>query len=261
MSAVTLLTDFGTADGYVGEMKGVLLSLGAGPLVDVSHDVDQGDVRGGAWALRRIWERFPSGTVHLVVVDPGVGSDRRAVAARAGGRWFVGPDNGLLTWIARERDVDARVELDPERAGLESVSDTFHGRDLFAPAAGRLATGEPASALGPALEPGGLETFDLPDPVRAGEGRVNGAVWHVDRFGNLVTNVPSEWLPDPTAVARLGGREVRGIRGSYAAVEPGELLLTRGSLGTLEVSARDASAAEELGARRGDPVEVRPAGD
>lgn len=265
MTAVTLLTDFGTADGYVGEMKGVLLTRGAGMLVDVSHDLEQGDVRAGAWALRRIWSRFPPGTVHLVVVDPGVGSRRRAVAARADGRWFVGPDNGLLTWVDREHEVGTAVELEPDRTGLEPLSDTFHGRDLFAPAAASLASGGAPGDLGPALRPDSLEAIELGEPRRSPSGEVRGEVWHVDRFGNVVTNLPSDAVPAEGAVVRVGGEEVRGVSRSYAAVDPGELVLTQGSVGTLEVSVRNGSAARRLSVGPGDPVEARsesrPGGD
>lgn len=256
MTAVTLLTDFGTADGYVGEMKGVLLTGGAETLVDVSHAVEQGDVRAGAWALHRIWSRFPPGTVHLAVVDPGVGGDRRAVAARADGRWFVGPDNGLLTWVAREHEVRSVVELDADRTGLEPLSDTFHGRDLFAPAAARLASGGAPGDLGRDLAPGSLRAFELGRPRRSPSGSVRGEVWHVDRFGNVVTNVPSDAVSAESAVVRVGGEEVRGVRTSYAAVEPGEIVLTRGSMGTLEVSVRNGSAARRLSVEAGDPVEA-----
>lgn len=256
MTPVTLLTDFGTVDGYVGEMKGILLASGADTLTDVTHDVAPGDVRGGAWALRRIWARFPPDTVHLVVVDPGVGSERRAAAVRAGERWFVGPDNGLLTWVLREHAADRAVELRPECVGTTPPSDTFHGRDVFAPAAAVVAAGGRAADLGPAMDPASLIRLQLPTPERA-EGGIRAAVWHVDRFGNLVTNVPVEWLPaEPVAV--LGGREIRGLASSYTAVAPGDLLLTRGSLGTLEISARDARAAEILGAGRDAPLTVRP---
>lgn len=260
MTAVTLLTDFGTADGYVGEMKGVLVSGGAGRLVDVSHEIGRGDVRGGAWALRRVWSRYPAGTVHLVVVDPGVGSERRAVAVRAADRWFVGPDNGLLTWVMREHPVESAAELDPRRAGLEAVSDTFHGRDLFAPAAARLASGGEAGSVGDPVGPGSLTTFEVAEASRRPDGGLRGEVWHVDRFGNLVTNVPVGWLPE-RPVARVGGTAVRGLRGSYAEVEPGELLLTRGSMGTLEVSVRDGSAGRTLSVGPGAAVEVDPAGE
>jgi S-adenosylmethionine hydrolase len=238
--AITLVTDFGTRDGYVGEMKGVLLE-GApdARLVDVTHDVPPGDVRAGGWVLGRIWPRFPLGSVHLAVVDPGVGSGRRAVAARIRDRWLVAPDNGLVTLAERggagtvpagtaggrgaDEDagpasddaagtgggVEAAREIDPDRVGLEPLSDTFHGRDLFAPAAARLAAGGDPGELGPALDPGGLVRLELEKPRRAGD-EARGAVVHVDRFGNLVTNVPTGWLP-ATPVAEVGDHRVQGL--------------------------------------------------
>lgn len=253
---ITLVTDFGTRDGYVGEMKGVLLE-GApeARMVDVTHHVPPGDVRAGARVLARIWTRFPPDTVHLAVVDPGVGSERRAVAARIGGRWLVGPDNGLLTLAARDGVEDAR-SLDPDRIGLEPFSDTFHGRDLFAPAAARLAAGGDPGELGPALDPDGLVRLELEAPRRRGES-ILGTVVHVDRFGNLVTDVPSEWLPEDP-VAEIGEHRVRGLAGSFAAVDRGEPVLIRGSAGTLEVCVREGRASETLGAGRGAEVVVRP---
>lgn len=257
MPTVTLTTDFGTADGYAGEVKGVVLARCPAALpVDISHDVPPGDIRTGAWVLWRIWERYPPGTVHLAVVDPGVGSDRRPLAALAGRRWFVGPDNGLLTLVAREREVVEARRLDPGRVGLARVSDTFHGRDLFAPAAAHLAAGGDPREVGPEVDPSGLVLLRVPRPRRAGS-EVRGEVAHVDRFGNLVTNIPADWVPAGAAVW-VGEREVT-VRGrAFADVEPGELVLIHGSVGTLEIAARDASAAERLGVGRGAEVRVAP---
>lgn len=257
MSIVTLTTDFGTRDGYVGEMKGVVLERArSARLVDVTHDVPPGDVWCGAWTLSRVWTRFPPGTIHLAVVDPGVGTDRRAAAVRIAGRWLVAPDNGLLTLASG--DVETVRELDPARIGLEPLSDTFHGRDLFAPAAAHLAAGRDRADLGPSLDPGSLVRLPTPAPERDG-GRLRGRVVHVDRFGNLITDLPLDWLPE-RPVAELGGREVRATGGSFAAVEPGEPVLIRGSGGTLEVCVRDGRADELLGVERGATVEVRPRG-
>lgn len=256
MPIVTLTSDFGTRDGYVGEMKGVVLERApSARLVDVTHDVPQGDVWAGAWTLSRVWTRFPRGTVHLAVVDPGVGTDRRAAAVRIAGRWLVAPDNGLLTLASG--DVEAARELDPDRVGLEPFSDTFHGRDLFAPAAGHLAAGGDPAALGPSLEPGSLVRLPVPAPERGREA-LRGRVVHVDRFGNLITNIPSDWLP-ASPVAVTGDYEIDALGSSFAAVEPGDPVLIRGSGGTLEICVRDASASEVLGLGRGEPVEVRPA--
>lgn len=257
MSIVTLTTDFGTRDGYVGEMKGVVLERApSARLVDVTHDVPAGDVWAGSWTLSRVWTRYPPGTVHLAVVDPGVGTDRRAAAVRIAGRWLVAPDNGLLTLASGE--VEVARELDPDRVGLEPFSDTFHGRDLFAPAAGLLAAGADPGELGPLLEAGSLVRLPVPAPEREG-GRIRGRVVHVDRFGNLVTDIPSEWLPDEP-VAEVGDYEIRETGRSFAAVESGAPVLIRGSGGTLEVCVRDGRAAEVLGIGRGEAVDVRPAG-
>ena len=259
MTIVTLTTDFGTRDGYVGEMKGVLATRapGARPM-DVTHALPAGDVLAGAWVLERVWSRFPEGTVHLAVVDPGVGSERRAVAVRALGRWLVAPDNGLVTLAAGPGEVEAVRRLDPGRVALEPLSDTFHGRDLFAPAAARLAAGADPSELGPALDPERLVRLELPAPRRE-DGWLTGTVRHVDRFGNLITDLPVEALPgDP--MAEIGGYRVRGLSEAFAAVEPGEPVLIRGSGGTLEVCVRGERASEVLGQGRGARVRVRPAG-
>lgn len=257
---ITLVTDFETVDGYTGEMKGVLVSRAPDArIVDVTHRIPPGDVAAGAWTLRRMWTRFPEETVHLAVVDPGVGTDRRALAVRVEDRWFVGPDNGLLTHVLlRGRVAEAR-RIDPGTVGLEPLSDTFHGRDLFAPAAAHLAAGGGAAELGARVPATSPVTFEVPDPVRRprsdGEEEVLGEVVHVDRFGNLITNVPSGWLPDRPSV-RLGAYRLGSLHRSFAAVEPGEPVLVRGSGGTLEICVRGASASEALGAGRGATLRV-----
>lgn len=257
MTIVTLTTDFGTRDGYVGEMKGVILDRApSARLVDVTHDVPPGDVWDGAWALSRVWTRFPPGTVHLAVVDPGVGSERRAAAVRIARRWLIAPDNGLLTLASGE--VEEARELAPDRIGLTPFSDTFHGRDLFAPAAAHLAAGEDPGGLGPALDAGALIRLPVPAPAREGDA-LRGRVVHVDRFGNLITNLPLEQLPDDPLV-EVGGHEVRGLSRAFAEVERGSPVLIRGSGGTLEVCVREGRASEALGTGRGGEVEVRPAG-
>ncbi|MFQ5678207.1 MAG: S-adenosyl-l-methionine hydroxide adenosyltransferase family protein [Gemmatimonadota bacterium] len=259
MTVISLTTDFGTADGYVGELKGVLLSHAPGArLVDVTHEVEPGDVEGGAWLLARIWERYPPGTVHLVVVDPGVGGARLPLAARAAERWFVGPDNGLLSLISRRHPVEEARRLDAERMAVPTLSDTFHGRDLFAPAAAHLARGGEAGDLGPALDSAGLVRLSLPEPERS-EARIRGEILRVDRFGNLISNVPTAWLPDRPAV-EIAGARLETVGRGYGDGELGELLLIRGSGGMLEIAARGGSAAVRLGAGRGEPLVVRSVG-
>jgi S-adenosyl-L-methionine hydrolase (adenosine-forming) len=258
---VCFLSDFGMADTYVGQVKGAIANVAPEVrVIDLTHEVPAHDVRTGAFLLMTSVEVFPRGTVHLAVVDPGVGSDRRAVVVRsARGDLLVGPDNGLLV-PAVDRlggglavfDVSGESNWGPRR------SVTFHGRDLFGPVAARLASGADPSSMGPQL--GALSTpFVLPAPLVEARGVVRGEVLHVDTFGNLVTNIASQLLPARSFSVRVGEAVVRGAPHlHYASVERGELLAVVGSAGYLEVSARDASASLRTKARRGDPVAVEP---
>lgn len=243
---VTLLTDFGTADGYVGEMKGVLCTLGAVDQVDIAHDLTAHDVDGARLALARYWRRFPVGTVHLVVVDPGVGGQRAALAVESEGRYLVGPDNGVLSPALLHPGARSVALPVPSTA-----SPTFHGRDVFAPAAARLAVGTALDALGsPYLSPVVRRT---PEAVRRADGAVSGIVITIDRFGNAVTNL----------LARRGGIiELAGVRlplrRTYGDAEPGVPLALIGSSGLVEIAVRDGSAAAHLGLQRGSEVLLRP---
>jgi S-adenosylmethionine hydrolase len=248
MSAlVTLLTDFGTADGYVGEMKGVLASLGAPHHVDIAHDIMPHDIDGARLALARYWRRFPPGTVHLVVVDPGVGGARAALAVECEGRRLVGPDNGVLS----------PALLHPEARCVSlgvppGASPTFHGRDVFAPAAARLATGGALDTLGAPHHDAIVRR--TPEAVRRPDGAVSGVVITIDRFGNAVTNL----------MARRGGTiELPGLRlplrHTYGDVAPDTPLALIGSSGLVEIAVRDGSAAARLGLERGSEVVLRPA--
>jgi len=243
-------------------MKGAILARARVPIVivDITHALPPGDIWGGAWVLRRIWMRFPAGTVHLCVVDPTVGSARRAIAARAGERWFVGPDNGLLGFLGHAPLGPIRIEeVRALRAtpGAPLPAPTFHGRDVFAPAAAALASGRPEETLGERVAPESLVGLDLAPPRRDGD-VIEGTIVHVDGFGNLVTDVPVEWLAADARV-RVGSARLAGLSASYADVAPGEPLLTRGSIGTLEVSVRDGRADEALGTGRGDGVRIETA--
>ena len=258
---VTLLTDFGTADYFVAAMKAVV--LGRAPdarLVDVTHEVPPQDVRAAAFTLLAVYRDFPPGTVHVAVVDPGVGSARRAVVVSAAGQRFVGPDNGIFSYVL-DREPDAAVRrLDDPGWFRHPVSSTFHGRDVFAPVAGALAAGAEPERLGSEIrDPVRLEPLAA---RREADGTVRGAVLHVDRFGNCVTTLTPADLPERAGDALrlvVGGREVRGLRRHYAGAPPGEPFAIAGSAGFLEVSVDGASAAGLLGVRRGDPVELRPA--
>ena len=243
---ITLLTDFGTSDGYVGEMKGVLASGAPGSvLVDIAHDVTAQDVEAGRLALARYWQRYPVGTVHLAIIDPGVGGSRAALAVESEGRFLVGPDNGILSPAMLHPDARCVSLSIPQGA-----SATFHGRDVFAPAAAQLATGVALDALGPSFMSPVIRR--TPEAIRRDDGAIEGVIISVDRFGNLVTNL----------VARHGGAiEVRGraipIRHTYADVDGGDCVALTGSSGLVEVAVRDGSAAQLLGASRGDRVVLR----
>lgn len=241
---ITLLTDFGTADGYVAEMTGVIVSLAPDArIVDVSHDIPPQDIARARLTLSRYWRRFPRGTIHVVVVDPGVGTPRAALAAESDGRFLVGPDNGVLS-PAIVQDQSVVVQLDVPR----DASATFHGRDVFAPTAARLARGEPLEVLG--RRHGSPVVLRTPAPVRSGDGGVSGEVIAIDRFGNAITNLDAA-ASDTIVVA---GRVVPVVR-TYADVEVGRICALVGSAGLLEVAVRDGSAARALGIEVGAAVE------
>lgn len=243
---ITLLTDFGTADGYVGEMKGVLSANAPDcSLIDIAHDLSAHDVEGGRLAVARYWHRFPVGTVHLAVVDPGVGGSRAALAVESEGRFLVGPDNGILSPAMLHpgaRCVSLAVPL--------SAAPTFHGRDVFAPAAAKLAHGVALDALGAVCtEPIVRRT---PEATRRADGAIAGVVITIDRFGNLVTNLVSRH----GGTVEVAGRTVP-VRRTYADVAPGEVVALVGSSGLVEIAVRDGSASEMLGAMRGGVVVLR----
>jgi hypothetical protein len=249
MSAIiTLLTDFGTADSYVGEVKGTLLSLAPeSPLVDLTHDIAPGDVAAASFVLGRAWRTFPAGTVHLAVVDPGVGTRRRALAAEVGGHRFVAPDNGLLSDVFAAAHAEVVSLPAPDDA-----SRTFHGRDVFAPAAARLARGAALGELGAAVS----DLVHLPPKRLRTEGKdLVGQVVHVDRFGTLVTNIPGNAAAEG-APLRLGRHSIE-VRATFADAAAGSPVAFVGSGGTLEIAVRDGRADAALGLGRG--VEVRVA--
>jgi len=247
---ITLLTDFGTADSYVAEVKAALLRAAPqATLVDLTHAVPPGDLRAAAYLLGRTWHRFPEGTVHLAVVDPGVGTPRAALAFGAAGHWFVGPDNGLFTPVLR----DAAVEI-VTLAVPPTAAPTFHGRDLFAPAAAALASGTALQALGqPYL--GIPHRLSYRDPHYEGKSVV-GEVVYVDRFGTLVTNLTPEMVPD-YAVIEIEGLDIGPLRRTFGDVPTGGLLAYLGSGGQVEIAVRDGSAARRLGMGVGGRIRVR----
>jgi len=243
---VTLLTDFGTADGYVAEMKGVLLTaVPDATIIDVAHDVAAQDTEGARLALARYWRRYPPGVVHMVIVDPDVGTQRAALAIESDGRFLVGPDTGVLSPALLVPGARAIRLSIPQGASM-----TFHGRDVFAPAAARLATGATLDQLGGAF--GDAIIRRTPEPHRAGDGAVHGQVIHIDRFGNAVTNL----LAPHGGEVVVAGR-VLPIARTYADAPAGGYVAVTGSSGLVEVARRDGSAAAGLSLVRGTPVVLR----
>ena len=255
---ITLTTDFGTRDPFVGAMKGVILGIAPGArLVDLTHEIAPHDVLEGALALEAAAGFFPPGTVHLAVMDPGVGSSRRPLAVAAQGQFFVGPDNGLFSFALAGQGWSA-VCLEAAAYRPPRVSRTFHGRDVFAPAAAHLALGTPLPNFGRAVTDPVL--IPWPTARRQGDGLV-GEVVHADRFGNLVTSVRAADLealgPAEALVVELEGEEVGSIVGCFADIPAGGAGALVGGSDRLEIAVREGSAAASTGARRGSRISVR----
>ncbi|MGH7520329.1 MAG: SAM hydrolase/SAM-dependent halogenase family protein [Gemmatimonadales bacterium] len=241
---ITLLTDFGTVDSYVAEVKAVLLSRAPDvTTVDISHQVSPGDIRAGQYLLSRAWQHFPAGTIHLAVVDPGVGTERRAIVAESGGHRFVAPDNGLLSFLRQE----ARYVSLPIASRAAA---TFHGRDVFAPAAASIANGASLESLGTII----TDPYHAPLPTPQTDGlTVVGEVIYVDRFGTLVSNIAGHAVQAGVRI-RVEGTDVGSLSRTFRDVARGALVAFVGSGGTVEIAVRDGSAARLLGVGVGAEV-------
>lgn len=256
---ITLLTDFGSADHYVAAMKGVILGIcPEANIIDISHEVNPYDMTGAAFTLAQAWKSFPPGTVHLVVVDPGVGSARRPIVAEAGGHLFVGPDNGVFSMAFHGCGECSVREITASGFFRQPVSRTFHGRDIFAPVAARLAAGVAVEAMGEVIE----DWVRLPpwSPVQTGPDVWEGTILKVDRFGNLITNFESAaWtqLGERPFEFSVGAARITGLAASYAEVAAGKLFVIAGSAGFLEISARQSNAAAITGTGSGSKVGLR----
>jgi S-adenosylmethionine hydrolase len=250
---ITLTTDFGAADAYVGIMKGVMLAIAHDlRFVDLSHEVPSYDILRAALVLNSAWRHFPKGSIHLVVVDPGVGSQRRPLALSAGGHIFVGPDNGVFSFILKEPAPNVYHITD---TGLFKVpvSTTFHGRDIFAPVAARLASGLPPASVGPRIDD--AIRLTIPIPRRSSAETLVATVLQVDKFGNIMTNLRREDLVKPFCI-HVGGQEIRAISSSYAEVMAGVLFAIEGSSGYIELSLNKESAAGKLLLQGGAEIKV-----
>ena len=257
---VTLTTDFGTNDHFVGAVKGVILDIvPEAAIVDISHAVQAFDVLDGALTISQAYSYFPTGTIHMVVVDPGVGTTRRPIIASSDGYHFVAPDNGVLSMVyAREERIHVR-HITSDHYFRQPVSSTFHGRDVFAPVAGYLAKLVDSHKFGEEVED--YVRFAAPKPKPAGDNRIRGVVLKVDRFGNLITNVTPEDVPAIFAgkagfKITVGSKEITEIRTAYAEGAPGEVFGILGSMGYLEIVANRAVAAQLTGAGKGSEVSI-----
>jgi S-adenosylmethionine hydrolase len=258
---ITLTTDFGSSDHFVGTMKGVILDIvPEAEIVDICHAVQSYDVLDGALTISQAYSYFPSKTVHVVVVDPGVGTARKPILASSDKYHFVAPDNGVLSMVyAREDRMHVR-HITSQHYFLQPVSNTFHGRDIFAPVAAYLAKEVDAVKFGDEVDE--YVRFSAPKPKAVEENRLRGVVLKVDRFGNLVTNVTPQDAPtlfgvDPGAFKIVvGGREMTEIRNTYAEGAPGEVIAILGSMGFLEIAANRGAAAQLTGAGKGSEVNI-----
>jgi hypothetical protein len=259
MKLITLTTDFGLKDGYAGVMKGVILGIAPDvQIIDITHNIGPQNIMEGALALSRAVPFFPPGTIHIAVVDPGVGTSRRALAAQLGAHWFVAPDNGLLTAMLEQaerlHEAVELVHLDQPRFWLPEISNSFHGRDIFAPVGAALANGTPLAELGSPIDDPVRLPVPVPYPIDKGW---RGQVIQIDHFGNLETNIKRQHLQglEPIQV-RFGNQIINRLVRSFGESQPGKLVGLIDSSDYLSLCVVNGSASDYLQARVGDPVEV-----
>jgi len=268
MTIISLITDFGVRDEYVGLMKAVILGINpSATMVDISHAVEPQDIIQAAFLLESSYRYFPPGSIHLVVVDPGVGTTRALLYLEADGHRFLAPDNGVLSLLMDPPQAAALRRLENPALRRSSVSATFHGRDIMAPAAAHVSNGMDARELGPEVSP--VETTRLRH-LRArwsSDGHLTGCIVHIDRFGNLLTNIHASNLPSPdlrahehSVTIRLGGQTIMGLRRTYAGEEIGRPVAVIGSRGCLEIAINRGSAQRYFGVGKGDAVDLRIVG-
>jgi len=251
---ITLLTDFGDADGFVGVMKGVILSINSqARIIDICHALPSQDIDAAALILENSHRYFPKGAIHVAVVDPGVGSDRRILGVQTQDYFFIAPDNSLLKYIFYRNETLTVVELLNKHYFLPEISRTFHGRDIFAPVAAHLSLGVPLTEFGPPVVD--FERGDIVQPVILSK-KIIGSIVHIDKFGNLITDIPAGTLNKPILVISAGSTALHCLVDSYAHVNVGTPLAIIGSSGFLEISVRNGNASGQLALHRGDIVQV-----
>ncbi len=261
---ITLITDFGTSDPYVGIMKGVILSKNpSAVIIDITHDIRPQDIQGAAYCLFSAYRYFPIGSIHVAVVDPGVGSHRAIIAVSMAGHCFLAPDNGVLSLILKSGKVDSITTVENDSYFLKPVSQTFHGRDIFAPVAGHLSKGLPVDRLGTGIKTNQALCLDLPMPYQSQTGEIVGAVIGVDRFGNLITNIDHPFIVKTFGPLNgrdlnilIGDQQIAGLSAYYRDAEPQSLLAIVGSMGFVEISVNCGNASEFCGASRGSIVSI-----
>lgn len=256
---ITFTTDFGVVEHYVGAMKGVICSINPlAQIVDVTNSVQSFDILDGAVAISQAYSYFPADTIHLVVVDPGVGGSRRPIVARAGQHIFVGPDNGVFSLVYEREEAISVRHITSEHYFHQPISNTFHGRDIFAPVAAYISKGVELDKFGEEISD--FVRFVAPKPKPAGTNAWKGVVLKVDKFGNLITNITPKDVPQlfqsstPAFKIRVGKAEVSTLRPNYAEGKQGEIFCVLGSAGFLEISSNRASAARLAGADKGAEV-------
>ncbi len=264
MSVITLLTDFGVDDEYVGIMKGVILSLNpAATIVDITHSIDPQDLIQAAYMVESYFKYFPKGTVHVIVVDPGVGSDRAILAFESKGHIFLAPDNGVLTLLFDKKNTGKIVRVDNFDYFLEFVGNTFHGRDIFAPVCAHLSMGLDISRMGAPLDQKDLVRLDIPRPFISNKNDLSGVIVSIDRFGNLITNIDLSIMEAFCRTAKvekteiiIGKNSIRGLSAKYDDVKPQKPLAVIGSRGYLEIAVNCGSAREYFSAKKGNIIKV-----
>jgi hypothetical protein len=255
MRFITLITDFGSKGPYVGAMKGVIYTINPDVgIVDITHEVPPQNIKATAYLVKSCWRYYPSGTVHLVVVDPGVGSERRGILLEGEDCWFIGPDNGIFSYVIEEAKVTNIYLISNPKLSLREISSTFHGRDIFAPCAAHLTMGVRPEEFGPKVHDPVI--LDLRPKIE--EGLILGEVIYIDNFGNIVSNITRESIPSQASVrVEIGDCCIDGISRFYSQVKGGEFVALFGSSGHLEVSVNLGDAAKVLGVKEGEKVIVR----
>lgn len=264
MSIISLLTDFGTDDEYVGTMKGVILSINpSAKIIDITHHLDPQDIVQAAYLIQSCYAYFPKGTVHIVVVDPGVGTSRSIIILKTEGYVFLAPDNGVLTRVMKSDNIDSIVCVNNSNFFLEPVSHTFHGRDIFAPVGAHLSKGVEITKFGATVNKKDIIHLDLPEPCLTDKGELVGSIVSIDRFGNLVTNIDQHRLEkflnggaEIELVVKIGKGQIRGLSQSYQSTGLKEPLAIIGSRGYLEIAVNHESARNHFNVQKGDSVSV-----